>query len=197
MARTCPACQGMGTVIQDPCKRCKGEGVVIQQHTLQVEVPAGVEEGTRMLFSGAGDAGLHGGPRAMCMWCCTSRSTQSSSAKAKIFFAPFPSPSRRHHSGRRLNSHARGRGDDQNCRGHADRHFLPAAAQGRARAQRRRARRSLCRGQGPHSDQADQAAARTFAGTRLDFRHREQDREALAAQQSERHVRLMFSEMSF
>jgi molecular chaperone DnaJ len=62
MARTCPACQGMGTVIQDPCKSCKGEGVVIQQHTLKLEIPAGVEEGTRMLFSGAGDAGLHGGP---------------------------------------------------------------------------------------------------------------------------------------
>lgn len=62
MARTCPACQGMGSVIQDPCRKCKGEGVVLQQHTLQLEIPAGVEEGTRMLFSGAGDAGLHGGP---------------------------------------------------------------------------------------------------------------------------------------
>lgn len=62
MARTCPACQGMGTVIQDPCKKCKGEGVLLKQHTLQVQVPAGVEEGTRMLFSGAGDSGVHGGP---------------------------------------------------------------------------------------------------------------------------------------
>jgi molecular chaperone DnaJ len=53
----------MGTVIQDPCKRCKGEAVVIQQHGLKLEIPAGVEEGTRMLFSGAGDSGLHGGPK--------------------------------------------------------------------------------------------------------------------------------------
>ena len=62
MARTCPACQGMGAVIQDPCKKCKGEGVVLRDQHLKVEVPAGVEEGTRMLFSGAGDAGSHGGP---------------------------------------------------------------------------------------------------------------------------------------
>ena len=61
MARTCPACQGIGTVIQDPCKSCKGEGAILRQHKVNVEVPAGVEEGTRMVFSGAGDAGAHGG----------------------------------------------------------------------------------------------------------------------------------------
>jgi molecular chaperone DnaJ len=62
MARTCPACQGLGTVIQDPCKPCKGEGVVLRPNKVGVEIPAGVEEGTRMVFSGAGDAGVHGGP---------------------------------------------------------------------------------------------------------------------------------------
>jgi molecular chaperone DnaJ len=62
LARTCPACQGMGSVIQNPCKTCKGEGVVLRQNKLNAEVPAGVEEGTRMVFSGAGDAGVHGGP---------------------------------------------------------------------------------------------------------------------------------------
>jgi molecular chaperone DnaJ len=61
MARTCPACQGIGSVIQDPCKNCKGEGMLVRQNTIEVEVPAGVEEGTRMLFTGAGDAGPHGG----------------------------------------------------------------------------------------------------------------------------------------
>lgn len=62
MARTCPACQGIGSVIQDPCRACKGEGMIVRSHTLEVEVPAGVEEGTRMLFSGAGDAGPNNGP---------------------------------------------------------------------------------------------------------------------------------------
>lgn len=62
IARACPACQGMGVVVEDPCKRCRGEGVVVKDHALDVEVPAGVEEGTRILFSGHGDSGVHGGP---------------------------------------------------------------------------------------------------------------------------------------
>ncbi len=62
IARTCPACQGLGTVIEDPCKRCKGEGLVTRDHPIEVKIPAGVEEGTRILYSGHGDAGLHGGP---------------------------------------------------------------------------------------------------------------------------------------
>lgn len=62
VARTCSACQGMGSTIDDPCKRCRGEGLQVREHTLEVKVPAGVEEGTRILFSGHGDAGAHGGP---------------------------------------------------------------------------------------------------------------------------------------
>lgn len=61
VARTCPACQGMGSTIEDPCKRCRGEGLQVREHTLEVKVPAGVEEGTRVLYSGQGDAGAHGG----------------------------------------------------------------------------------------------------------------------------------------
>ena len=62
VSRTCPACQGMGTIIESPCKRCHGEGNVLREHTLEVKIPAGVEDGTRILFNGHGDAGLQGGP---------------------------------------------------------------------------------------------------------------------------------------
>ncbi len=62
ISRTCPACQGLGTVIENPCKRCHGETVVLREHTLKVEIPAGVEDGTRILFNGHGDAGAHSGP---------------------------------------------------------------------------------------------------------------------------------------
>jgi molecular chaperone DnaJ len=62
IARTCPACQGAGTVIGDPCLKCRGEGRVIQQKTIDAKIPAGVEDGTRIRFSGVGEAGLHGGP---------------------------------------------------------------------------------------------------------------------------------------
>ncbi|MFA5040420.1 MAG: molecular chaperone DnaJ [Bdellovibrionales bacterium] len=58
---TCPTCQGVGRVIQNPCKKCGGQGRVHQQHTLAVEVPAGVEDGTRIRLSGEGSAGIRGG----------------------------------------------------------------------------------------------------------------------------------------
>ena len=62
IARTCPACQGAGSVITDPCAKCKGEGRVLRQRTVDAKVPAGVEDGTRIRFSGAGEIGQFGGP---------------------------------------------------------------------------------------------------------------------------------------
>jgi molecular chaperone DnaJ len=62
MARTCPTCQGVGSVITDPCAKCKGEGRVLRQRTVEAKVPAGVEDGTRIRFSGYGEAGMFGGP---------------------------------------------------------------------------------------------------------------------------------------
>lgn len=60
--RTCPACHGQGQVISDPCPDCRGEGRVDQTKTLQVNVPPGVDEGTRIRLSGEGEAGARGGP---------------------------------------------------------------------------------------------------------------------------------------
>src|SRR5262249_7513699 len=62
IARTCPACQGAGSTISDPCTRCKGEGRTVQQKTIDAKIPAGVEDGTRIRFTGVGEAGAHGGP---------------------------------------------------------------------------------------------------------------------------------------
>jgi molecular chaperone DnaJ len=62
MARTCPTCQGMGSVITDPCPKCKGEARVLRQRTVDAKIPAGVEHGTRIRFSGLGEAGAFGGP---------------------------------------------------------------------------------------------------------------------------------------
>jgi len=61
MTRTCPTCQGAGSVITDPCPQCKGQGRVLRQRTVDVKVPAGVEDGTRIRFSGLGEAGVFGG----------------------------------------------------------------------------------------------------------------------------------------
>ncbi len=60
--RTCPTCHGRGQIIEKPCKVCHGAGRVQKERTLSVNIPAGVEDGTRIRLSGEGDAGMHGGP---------------------------------------------------------------------------------------------------------------------------------------
>ncbi len=62
IARTCPACQGAGNVITDPCPKCKGEGRLMRERVVETKVPAGVEDGTRIRFSGLGEAGAFSGP---------------------------------------------------------------------------------------------------------------------------------------
>jgi molecular chaperone DnaJ len=62
IARTCNVCGGTGSVISDPCSTCRGDGRVERQHTIHVNIPAGVEEGTRIRYQGEGDAGRFGGP---------------------------------------------------------------------------------------------------------------------------------------
>ncbi len=60
--RTCPSCQGRGSVIEDPCPACGGAGRVTRERTLSVNIPPGVEDGTRIRLGGEGEAGLRGGP---------------------------------------------------------------------------------------------------------------------------------------
>ncbi len=60
--RTCPTCQGSGTVIADPCTSCRGAGRVQKEKTLAVNIPAGVEDGTRIRLAGEGEAGARGAP---------------------------------------------------------------------------------------------------------------------------------------
>ncbi len=60
--RTCPTCNGMGQMIKNPCRVCKGVGRVEKDRSLSVNVPAGVETGTRIRISGEGEAGVRGGP---------------------------------------------------------------------------------------------------------------------------------------
>lgn len=60
--RTCPSCGGSGQTIRDPCRSCGGSGRVQREKTLQVTIPAGVEDGTRIRLPGEGEAGVRGGP---------------------------------------------------------------------------------------------------------------------------------------
>ncbi|MFG1376731.1 molecular chaperone DnaJ [Xanthobacter autotrophicus] len=61
LERTCPNCQGRGSVIEDPCADCGGAGRVTRERTLSVQIPAGVEDGTRIRLGGEGEAGVRGG----------------------------------------------------------------------------------------------------------------------------------------
>jgi molecular chaperone DnaJ len=58
--RTCPTCQGAGEIIEDPCPACDGDGRIERRKTLTVNIPAGVDEGTRIRLSGEGEAGARG-----------------------------------------------------------------------------------------------------------------------------------------
>jgi len=60
--RTCPQCQGRGQTISDPCGKCSGQGRVTEERSLSVNIPAGIEDGTRIRLAGEGEAGYRGGP---------------------------------------------------------------------------------------------------------------------------------------
>lgn len=60
--RTCPTCSGMGQTIKNPCTSCHGQGRVEKEKSLSVNIPAGVETGTRIRLAGEGEAGMRGGP---------------------------------------------------------------------------------------------------------------------------------------
>ncbi|MGD9843984.1 MAG: molecular chaperone DnaJ [Variibacter sp.] len=62
LERTCPSCHGRGQVIDDPCTSCGGAGRTTRERTLSVNIPPGVEDGTRIRLAGEGEAGLRGGP---------------------------------------------------------------------------------------------------------------------------------------
>ncbi len=60
--RTCPTCHGRGQIIKDPCSKCSGQGRITEERALSVNIPAGIEDGTRIRLTGEGEAGLRGGP---------------------------------------------------------------------------------------------------------------------------------------
>ncbi|MDO5612448.1 MAG: molecular chaperone DnaJ [Paracoccus sp. (in: a-proteobacteria)] len=60
--RTCPTCGGQGQIVKNPCKSCHGAGRTERERTLSVNIPAGVETGTRIRLAGEGEAGMRGGP---------------------------------------------------------------------------------------------------------------------------------------
>ncbi|MCI4679925.1 molecular chaperone DnaJ [Rhodoblastus acidophilus] len=60
--RSCPNCHGRGEIIENPCPNCSGAGRITRDRSLSVNIPAGIEDGTRIRLTGEGEAGLRGGP---------------------------------------------------------------------------------------------------------------------------------------
>ncbi len=58
--RTCPTCHGRGEVIENPCRKCRGEGRIDERKTINIDIPPGVDEGTRIRVAGKGEAGPRG-----------------------------------------------------------------------------------------------------------------------------------------
>lgn len=63
ITRTCDHCQGVGSIIREPCLQCRGRGRVRQERTLEVKIPPGIEDGSQIKLSGEGEAGVRGGRR--------------------------------------------------------------------------------------------------------------------------------------
>ncbi len=61
ISRTCGQCNGSGKIIKDPCEVCKGRGLVRKEKVLEVKIPAGVDNGSRLRIQGEGEAGSHAG----------------------------------------------------------------------------------------------------------------------------------------
>ncbi|TSO26448.1 molecular chaperone DnaJ [Lactobacillus sp. LL6] len=59
---TCDKCHGKGVIIEHPCKSCHGEGTVDRKNTIEVEIPAGIDNGQQLRYEGQGEAGRNGGP---------------------------------------------------------------------------------------------------------------------------------------
>jgi molecular chaperone DnaJ len=62
LQQTCPTCRGSGKQIKDPCVKCHGEGLVKTRKTVEVSIPAGIDDGQRIRLSGEGEPGKHGAP---------------------------------------------------------------------------------------------------------------------------------------
>ena len=82
MTEPCTECKGRGLVVDQPCETCHGFGRGTSSKTMQVRIPAGVQDGQRIRLKGKGAAGERGGPRETSTSPCTSSRTRSSGGRA-------------------------------------------------------------------------------------------------------------------
>ena len=190
VARTCPVCSGTGSVIRTPCTTCKGDTRILREHKILVKVPAGVEQDTRIRYSGEGEAGRFGGPAGDLYVVLDVKPTSSSSATATISTASSPSASRRPHSAPRSKSkHLKASKPSRSPKAHKAAR-VQAPRQGRPAPQRARQRRPHRRGPRADTRQAHQAAERAAQAALRNHHRREHASRSRPLQQGQGDVQL-------
>ena len=172
--RTCPTCNGMGQTIKNPCKSCHGQGRVEKEKALSVNIPAGVETGTRIRLAGEGEAGMRGGPTGdlyifieVADHKLFERDNMNLYCQVPVSIASA-APGRRDRSA----NHRRWTLSGENPRGLAIWSTNAAARQGHARPARRRRGRYVHRTRGRNTCEPHRAAKRDPQGVRCDPRPR-------------------------
>ena len=166
--RTCPTCGGQGRVIRNPCKVCHGVGTVQRERTLQVAIPAGVEDGTRIRLAGEGEAGGQGAPPGdLYVHVAIRPHPMFQRDGANIFMrVPLRMTQAALGGDDRGAGDRRHQGEGEGPAGNADRRAVPPARQGLLGSAQRGARRYVYTGLGGDAAAPDAPAARTARGVR-------------------------------
>ncbi len=159
--RTCPQCQGRGTIIADPCPKCSGQGRVTEERSLSVNIPAGIEDGTRIRLAGEGEAGLRGGPPGDLYIFLSVKPHEFFQRDGADLYCKVPiSMTSAALGGCLRGRHARRHADARQGAGrHPERPAVPAQGQGHAGAAPAQCRRSLHPGRRRDAAKPDQASS--------------------------------------
>ena len=168
LERTCVACQGRGQVIDNPCPNCSGSGRVTRERTLSVNVPAGVEDGTRIRLAGEGEAGVRGGPQGDLYIFLSIEPHQFFQRDGADLYCrvPISMVTAALGGGFDVPTIDGGKTKREGARGHPVGPPLPPRRQGHAGAALARERRHVCAGLGRDAAKAHKAPERTAAGIR-------------------------------
>ena len=168
LERTCPICQGRGQVIEDPCPSCSGSGRVTRERTLSVNIPPGVEDGTRIRLANEGEAGVRGGPPGDLYIFLSLAAARVLPARRRRPALPRAGVDGDRGARRRVRGavdrrqQGAGQGSGRNPVGAA----VPADRQGHAGAALETDRRHVRPGRGRDAAEPDQAPARAFGRIR-------------------------------
>ncbi len=160
--RRCPRCGGTGRINLHPCHECQGRGVVERTERLNVKIPAGVDDGTRIRLAGKGGAGIGGAPPGDLYIVTRVRPHPLLERRGRDLYMNVPITVGEAISGAIDRGADAGRsGEAQDRAGQPERQEAPSARQGRPGDEGERARRPLRRAAGPGADRRRRSRPRS------------------------------------